>query len=147
MFYIRESDRQKTKIFYIFHAKDDVVISLFLGEKYFKHFSVSKRNLGEELVEKFEQFLKNCNFELNDVSEIYLNNSFSTWNASRLVVLFVKTICTFSKISLFLKQETSDKENTDLELKRFNNSKKNYKYIEDVDSFEPLYKKCTSLNI
>lgn len=133
---------------YFFHGETDVVVSFFKDDKLINYFSVSKRKLGEELVEKFFNLLKDCNISLEEISSIYLSNSFSTWNASRLVTLFVKSLVFFKDIDLFSKDESLDKKDVDLELKKFVTIKKNFKLIYNPEELKPLYREgCPTISI
>lgn len=132
---------------YIFHGLEDVVVGLFRGDRMLGYRFVSKRELGEKWVESFEGIMRVSDVKLDDVAAIYLNNSFSTWNASRLITLFVKTIIHFENISFYLREESQDKIDVFSTLKSFCNHRSSFRKVKSEMEISPLYKKCQSINI
>lgn len=132
---------------YVFHGIDDVVLGIFREERLLTYSSVPKRKLGEQLVESFENIMKICGIELNDLTGIYLKNSFSTWNASRLTTLFVKTIVEFSGVECYLREESQDQPDVLLSLKSFFKYRKTFRRVVSPESISPFYKKCPNINI
>lgn len=142
------SSQQRDIDVYIFHTKQDVAMAFFREEKCLKQTKVSKKQLGESLIETFQNSLKSLNLGLSNVKGLYLNSSFSTWNASRLVTLFVKTLTTFEeRLSLFSLKESQDKDDLDLAVKNFYSIKKHFKEVEDPEKEEVLYKIWSNINI
>lgn len=132
---------------YIFHGLEDVVMGLFREDRMLGYTSVSKRELGEKWVESFGNAMKIAEVTLCNVEAIYLNNSFSTWNASRLITLFVKTIIHFEDIVLYLREESQDKMDVFSTLKSFCQHKNSFRRVKFEMDVTPLYKKCQNINI
>ncbi|GCE63297.1 hypothetical protein [Candidatus Mycoplasma haematohominis] len=148
MLIIRVMNRVNRSIdLYIFHGLEDVIFSFFEGEKLLKWKNVNKKQIGEKWVESFEICMKKLGIGLEDIEAIYLNSSFSTWNASRLITIFVKTLTTYRNINFYIREESQDKLDPNVALKSFYKDKKNFKSVQEPESIVPLYKKCPNINI
>lgn len=132
---------------YIFHGNEDVVFGFFSGEKLLRFKKINKQEIGEKWVEKFEHGMKKINIGLENIDSVYLNSSFSTWNSSRLITLFAKTLASCIGINFYLKEESRDKSDIDVALKSFYKDKKNFKFVKEPEGVAPLYKKCPNINI
>ncbi|AEG73805.1 hypothetical protein MHF_1573 [Mycoplasma haemofelis Ohio2] len=126
----------------IFHSKEDVVLALHSEDKCLDFRVVEKVRIGERFLESLENLYSSHDIW---VDRIYFRNSYSSWNASRLVVVCLKVLMSFGKFKVYLKEEELDVDDIDKEIGSFN--REEFKLLEDSEDLSPLYKKCPNINI
>ncbi|OAL10226.1 hypothetical protein A6V39_02150 [Candidatus Mycoplasma haematobovis] len=125
---------------YIFHSQKNVICALYLEQKFQKYIEIEKIKLGEQFIETLKSI-----FDFSSIKEIYFRNSYSAWNASRLIVLFIKCCYYFSKATIHLKELDEDVEDIDKELEAFNCLE--FKILKNINDLRPLYKECKNIDI
>ncbi|AEW45980.1 hypothetical protein MHC_05630 [Mycoplasma haemocanis str. Illinois] len=126
----------------VFHSKEAVVLALHSEDKCLDFRTVEKVRIGERFLESLENLYFSHNVW---VDRIYFRNSYSSWNASRLLVVCLKVFISFGKFKIYLKEEELDVDDIHKEIRNFN--KEEFKLLRGSEDLSPLYKKCPTINI